>query len=331
MSFYKYLFSAHYKEFFASLKLVAKKEKRCFLVLLIDSIILMLRFGFGMADYLNYELYKKGKKERREYISTKEEGLFYAKVSPAEYKKRFTVKPRFLKEFSDYTKREFLVPAEAKFEDFLAFLERNPVFMSKPYDGLAGQEVKKEYAKDIEDKRAYFENAVEKRYFFEELVRQHEGMNRLCPTSVNTLRIMTFNDHGKSRIFWMGLRVGNGINPVDNFHAKGMGAVIDMETGRLCGEAVDKSLNRFSEHPTTKVRFDGFEIPCFKEAKELVLKASLEDEHILVVGWDVAISEKGPLLIEGNRRPGFDLVQVVSRRGRRDVVEAVLKSLDMKL
>ena len=328
MSFYSYIFTANYKNYFKNLRAVAKKEKRCFLVLLLDSIFLMLRFGFGMADYLNYELYKRTREERRSYFSTKEEDSFYATVSPAEYKKRYTVKPIFLKEFAAYTKRDFIVPAEASYEDFLEFIGKHPVFMSKPYDGLAGQEVTKEYAEKIADKEAFFHRAVENRYFFEELVVQHPELSRLCPTSVNTMRIMTFNDHGSPRIIWLGLRVGNGVNPVDNFHAGGMGVSIDIETGKLVGEGIDKGLRHFAEHPSTHVRFDGFQIPCFEEAKQLVLKAALESDKILVVGWDVAISKDGPVIIEGNRRPGFDLVQVLSGRGRRDIADDVLKSID---
>ena len=156
---------------------------------------------------------------------------------------------------------------------------------------------------------------------------QHPGMNVLCPASVNTLRIMTFNDHGKSRILWMGLRIGNGVHAVDNFHARGMVVGIDPETGRLIGNAVNTDNEEFSHHPTTGVQIDGFQIPCFEEAKELVLKAALESDKILVVGWDVAISENGPLIIEGNRRPGFVLPQVAEGRGRLDIMEDVLSCL----
>lgn len=328
MSFYKYLFTANYRNFFRNLKKVAKHENRSFIALLIKSVFLMLRYGYGMADFLNYELYKKSRAECLEYFSTKEENTFYEKVSPSAYKKRYTVKPAFLADFAKYTKRDFIVPAEGSYEDYLAFLEKHPVFMSKPYDGLAGQDVTKEYAEKIEDKRAYFDRAVENRLFFEELVVQHPDMNVLCPTSVNTMRVMTLNDHGRPRIIWMGLRVGNGINAVDNFHAKGMGINIDIETGRLYGEAIDKDLNHYTEHPVTHVKYDGFQIPCFAEAKEMVLQAALESDKILVVGWDVAISDKGPVIIEGNRRPGFDLPQVLAERGLRSIAEDVLKSLE---
>ena len=329
MAFYSYIFSANYARFFDNLKKVAKKENKNFLKLVVDTGYCVFRYGFCLSDYLNYKLYNKKKKERKQYVSTRTENKFYETVSPSAYKQRYTVKPNFLEDFKEYTKRDFIVPKEGEYDKFLKFLDEHDVFMSKPYDGLGGADVKREYAKDITDKKEYFENAIKNRIFLEELVIQHPEMNKLCEKSVNTMRIMTFNDHGKSRIIWMGLRVGNGINAIDNFHAKGMAVNINVSTGKLVGNAIDKDLNEYTEHPVTHVKFDGFQIPCFKEAKEMVLKASLESDKILVVGWDVAISDKGPVIIEGNRRPGFDIVQVLSG-GKMDMVNDVLNCLKDK-
>ena len=60
----------------------------------------------------------------------------------------------------------------------------------------------------------------------------------------------------------------------------------------------------------------------------MVKEASLESDKILLVGWDVAITDEGPLIIEGNRRPGFDIVQVASRRGRMDIIRDVLEKVN---
>ena len=327
MAFYSYIFSANYKRFFDNLKNVSKKENKNFLGLVLDTGNCVFRYGFGLTDYLNYKLYNKNSKERKQYVSTKTENKFYVTVSPSAYKKRYTIKPDFLADFKDFTKRDFIVPKEDNYNEFLEFLDKHEVFMSKPYDGLGGADVKKEYSKDIENKEEYFNNAIKNRIFLEELVKQHPDMNKLCKKSVNTMRIMTFNDHGKSRIIWMGLRVGNGINSIDNFHAKGMAVNIDINTGKLVGNAIDKDLNEYEEHPFTHVKFDGFQIPCFEEAKKMVLEASLRSDKILVVGWDVAISDKGPVIIEGNRRPGFDIVQVLSG-GRMDIINDVLSSVN---
>ena len=323
MAFYSYIFSANYKRYLNNLKNVAKKENINYFKLILDTGYCVFRYGFALSDYLNYQLYNKKRAERKKYVSTKTENKFYEIVSPSAYKKRYTVKPNFLQEFKEYTKRDFIVPKEDNFEEFNKFLDNHKVFMSKPYDGLGGADVKKEYTKDIADRKEYFDNAINNRIFLEEVVIQHPEMNKLCSKSVNTMRIMTFNNYGTPRIIWMGLRVGNGVNSIDNFHAKGMGVNIDINTGKLIGNGIDKDLNEFIEHPVTHVKFDGFQIPCFDEAKEMVLKASLESDKILVVGWDVAISEKGPVIIEGNRRPGFDLVQVLSG-GRMDIINDVL-------
>ena len=324
MGFLSIAAHANYKRFFKKLKAVAKKEQRCYPCLVVDSGWCILRYGMALTDYLNFKLYKRSHAERKEYFGAMREERFYDQVSPPQYKKRFTIKPAFIREFSKYTKREISVPGQDSFEEFCGFLDRNPVFMSKPYDGSGGASVKKEYTKDIEDRKAWYDNAVENRIFLEELVKQHPDMNVLCPASVNTIRAMTYNDHGTPILLWIGLRVGNGVNPVDNFHAQGMGVKIDMETGKLVGNGIDKDNQEFEVHPTTGVTFDGFQLPCFEEVKQMVLKGCLEDDNIRMIGWDIALSEKGPLIIEANRWPGFDLVQVLEDRGRMDIVRDVL-------
>lgn len=324
MAFYSYIFSANYRKFFKDLSAVAKREHRFFPALLVDTAWCVFRYGSALSDYLCCELYKRTAAERREYVGVRTENSFYETVSPSAYKKRFTVKKDFIREFKAYTRRDCVIPDEESFEQFCAFLDNNPQFIAKPYDGLGGRDVEKLSAADITDRKAYYDRCIENHIFLEQLVHQHPDMNKLCPTSVNTARIMTFNDHGKPEILWMGLRVGNGVNPVDNFHAQGMGVSIDMETGRLKGNAIDKDRNPFSVHPTTGVPFDGFQLPDFQEAVDLVLKGALESDKILVIGWDVAFSDQGPVIIEANRRPSFDLVQVLDGRGRMDIIRSVL-------
>ncbi|MCM1370462.1 MAG: hypothetical protein NC181_01030 [Clostridium sp.] len=199
--------------------------------------------------------------------------------------------------------------------------------MEKPADGLGGGGVKKVTTTTIKNVDEYYNYLKNNNCFIEELVYQHKKMSKLCKESINTIRIMTFNDNGTPIILWAGLRIGNGENPVDNFHAGGMGSPIDLETGKLCGNAINKDLDEFTNHPKSGLKFIGFQIPYFEETKNLVKEACLESDKIKVVGWDVAITQDGPIIIEGNRRPGFDLVQVLSKRGRMDIIESVLNRL----
>ncbi len=327
MAFYSFIFTANYKRFFTRLKKVAREENKSFLWMVFDAGWSVFRYGMALTDYLTYKFYKRSAAERREYIGTRTVNKFYATVSPEAHKQRFTQKPIFLRDFAAYTGREFFVPENGSFDGFLAFLQRHEAFMSKPFDGLGGQDVKKEYTKDIADPKAYYEYCITNRILLEELVQQHEDLNRLCPASVNTIRVMTYYNHGDPRVLWMGMRVGSGHSAVDNFSSGGMVVGIDTAKGCLKGSAIDKAGTQYPLHPATGVAFDGFPIPCFDQIEALVLETARMDAHILVIGWDVAITPTGPVLIEGNRRPGFGLSQVLDDRGRMDIIRDVLSDL----
>jgi hypothetical protein len=327
MAFYSYIFSANYKGFKEKLKKVAKKENKSYLPLLLDTYYSIFVYGTGLTDYLNYEFYKKTAKERKQYAGIRLQNRFYEAVSPSAYKKRYTIKPDFLGDFKKYTKRAFIVPVKSTYEEFEEYVKNHDMFMSKPYDGLCGVDVKKVNSKDIKDIKEYYDYCRGNRIFLEEVVKQHKKMNELCAASCNTIRIMTFNNKGKPEILWAGLRIGNGVNSVDNFHAGGMATEINLDTGLLKRPALDKNLNEFTYHPVSKVKIEGFQVPFFDEIKTMVKEASLESDKILVIGWDVAVTDDGPLIIEGNRSAGFDVVQVASRRGCKDIVKHVLEEI----
>lgn len=313
------------KGYFKRISDVAYKNHKSVVLMTIDILIWYIFYGATLTDYLNYEFYKRSFKERRKYAVVRTQNKFYELVSPSLYKEYFTIKPNFLSNFKDYIGRSFYVPEDG-LENLKKFLKEHKEFMIKPLDGLGGADVKKMKSSDIKNKQEFLTYLTDNRMFLEELIIQHKKMSTLCSSSVNTLRIMTFVNDGKSEILWAGLRVGNGYNEVDNFHKGGMGINVDTKVGKLKGEAIDKDLNHYKKHPVTNIYFNNYELPYWKETKELVLKAALVNQKIQVVGWDVAITKNGPVLVEGNRRPGFDIVQVLSDKGRKDIIYHVLNN-----
>ncbi len=326
MSIISYAFKGNLKRFNENLKTVSKKTGMGLWTLRFKFLNCFRLIGSGYSDFLNYELYNKTKEELLEYATISQQDKFYEIVSPSKYKTDFTVKPNFLKNFRKYISRDFF--AEGTKEELDAFLNAHETFMIKPYDGLGGHGVEKMNAKDITDRDEFYEKIKNERLFLEEYVVQHSAISAICDASVNTIRIMTFAYAGKSEILFACMRFGNGEGSVDNFHQGGMTVLVDLDTGKLVGRAFNKNLDFFDEHPKSHVKFDGFQIPNWDKVKKLVLEAALVNEHIHCVGWDVAVTEDGATFIEGNRRPGFDLVQVLSKRGRRDIMRHCLEIMN---
>ena len=152
-----------------------------------------------------------------------------------------------------------------------------------------------------------------KTYLVEEVIKQIPEMNKLNPSSVNTIRTITFNENGKTTIITAYLRIGNN-KVIDNFNGGGMVVPINVKTKKIEYPALDKKGNLYYEHPTTKTPIVGFEIPMFDEIEKLVTEAGKVIPEVKFIGWDVALSEKGSCLVEGNDFPGHDIYQLPPHR-----------------
>jgi len=132
-----------------------------------------------------------------------------------------------------------------------------------------------------------------------------------------TVRVMTCrNERGEYEVTNAAFRMAQGKNTVvDNFHAGGILAKVDIRTGVL-GRATDGAMalgpgtGWCEHHPQTGGQILGRKLPLWNEVVDLVRRAhatAFSDQ--VVIGWDVAILDDGPRLVEGNKGPDLDLVQ----------------------
>ena len=326
MSMITYALSGSFKNFNRKLDPVAKKTGKSKIGLMFNFLHCFMMIGSGYSDFLNYELYNKSRKEIKEYASIKTQDKFYSIVSPDEHRTFFSIKSNFLKNFSKYIERESFY--KGTFDEFKKFIKDNEKFMYKPVNGLGGGGVKSVNASEIEDLEEFYKEVNEKDILLEGYVKQHHEIAAFADKSVNTIRVMTFAYNGKSRIMCAIMRIGDGEADVDNFHKGGMGVLVDVETGKLVGEAINKNVEHFEYHPKSNLKFDGFQIPNWDIVKKTCLEAALVSDKIHCVGWDVAVTENGCTFIEGNRRPGWDLPQVLYRRGRKDLMNECLQEIN---
>lgn len=186
-------------------------------------------------------------------------------------------------------------------ERLLALSRQGSVFI-KPLDGINGRQCRRfdwddlNHA-DIHNLRSELMNGS---YIFQETLVQHAALLRIYSRSVNTLRLDTFvrNDGSISIISGL-MRFGMHGREVDN---GGCFIKVDLDCGTLAERALcfmHLGGGVYDAHPNTNFKFSGFEIPFFAEAKAMVTKAAQLIPSRLV-GWDVAITPTGPVLIEGN-------------------------------
>ena len=167
-----------------------------------------------------------------------------------------------------------------------------------------------------------FSNIKKGNYIVQDEIKQSEEMKILNSNSINTIRIITFNNKGVIRIFAVGVRIGTSKSRyVDNWAAGGIFVPADVETGKLSrygfykpiyGGKTDKVVNNLKE-----IYFNNFTIPQFSDVKEIVKKAHELFPNVKSIGWDVAISESGPTIIEGNDNYEISLMQSGINNGMR--------------
>ena len=236
---------------------------------------------------------------------------------------RFTDKAAFDARFSRFLGREWFCPAERGAEELGAFLRRHPDAVAKPRRGKAGRAV--EGLRPPKDSAALF--ALHERLragdmLVEERLRQHPDLAALHASSVNTVRITTIRMELGPVLLAPALRMGRGGSLTDSFDAGGLSLTLDMASGRACGEAVDKLGRRWEFHPDSGAPLSAFTVPCWQEICAMVYHAARMAPEAPCVGWDVAVTPEGPVLMEGNARPSFAWQRADRRGWRREFLAA---------
>jgi hypothetical protein len=142
----------------------------------------------------------------------------------------------------------------------------------------------------------------------------HPDLAEVNLGALSTCRLMTaLDEQERSEVIGAVLRMPSRRDmAVDNFHAGGIAAKIDLDTGRL-GVASDMGLKRSTRwhevHPVSGGRIEGLTVPCWPAVKTLVTEAHARLGDRVVIGWDVAVLADGPIIVEANGLPDPDTLQ----------------------
>ena len=287
---------------FKTIKTISVKANKNFFTTFFDVVYCGIKYQAGYHDYLEFEFYNLNSEERLTYITRGINNQIVNKFNDKNEWYKFDDKFYFQQLFKEFTKRDYMA-LDNNCSEFESFLKKHKVVIAKPICGEGGEGIQKIVYDPKQNIGEVFNQLIKNnQLLIEECVVQHEKMDELYDQSVNTLRIFTFIKDGQSYFLQAVLKLGNG-GIIDNFAGGGMYTILD-DNGKVIYKAIDKNDNTYDIHPITNKKIIGFQVPMFDEAVQLVKDAAAVEPNIGYVGWDVAISKDGPLIIEGNCYPG---------------------------
>lgn len=291
-------------------KNVAKRAHKPRALILLDMAQCGLRYQIGYNDYDWGDFYMLNHKQRKTMLSRGINNKIIAKYNNREFYKYFDDKGLFYKTYDEFLHRDWLDRRYADQEDLKKFIEKHSEFIVKPADGHGGADVEKLSASP-EDANELYKKLLDKgQNLGEEIIVQHKEMGRLHPESVNTMRIFSFFDGEKGHIVQAVLKMGRHNAITDNFSGGGRYTFLDND-GVALYPATNSDGEIYEVHPQSGTDIVGFKVPFIKEAFKMVVKASAVTPGMKYIGWDVAVTEDGPVIVEGNNIPG-----VFEPRGR---------------
>ena len=162
-------------------------------------------------------------------------------------------------------------------------------------------------------------------YLIQQRIHQHKDMAALNPSSLNTIRVLSYRSGMDVLIIYSVVRIGRKGQIVDNQSAGGISTTVtnDGRLGKVAfgGYSTDNILTTDSG-----VVLEGYQLPSYDKVIDMVKRMHMTLPYLNLIGWDMAVEEDGsPVLIEINTNPG--LSQSAFKSGMGDYTERVIKEL----
>lgn len=304
---------------------VTPKEKK---QLIVDMVYSLHRFGCPFDEYFLFDYPNLNVHGRDSFVTDKIRWDYYARMNLDENKILFNDKHKAYELFQRFYKREVMqLQSDSDESAFYDFLSRHSRFIVKPFDGSGGKGIFIADSKEYANKSELFRFLREKGHVvIEELICQSEEMAALNPGAVNTVRVPTLKLRDRVVVFGPFLRTGRGNAVVDNAFSGGILAAVDPESGICISRGVDEKGRTYLRHPETHVCYPGFQIPRWDEAVAFVTQLANVVETNHYVGWDIALTDEGWVMVEGNPR-GQLVAQYATRKGVKQELESFISQM----
>lgn len=291
-----------------------------------DMILSMIQYSASPSNYYHFGFPSLNHAQRKTYVTHRLSEQIQKKYNSPKYQIVFYDKMIFSRVFSEFYGRRCISTETMTREEFMSFVNNVSKFIYKPLEGGQGKGIQVFEKIGVGEYTQIYDNLKETHGIIEEWIQQHPLMHELYPDAVNIIRVQTVYAKGRCNFLGATLTIGYK-NKIANASADSIFTLVDVKTGQVSTDGCDYNDNTYINHPETGVHFKGFQIPMWEEVLTMLEKAAARVPEIGYVGWDVAITEYGPVIIEGNNDGGYvgyQLAELCNGRGLKEVYQKFL-------
>ena len=321
-----YIKKLDFNLYFKFLDQANKESNKNKISLVLDSIYSVFKYNISLLEYFQFRFFELQKSDRMNYAGTGFMYEYQLYMNPKKNRQKLEDKRIFLDEFSQFIRHKHTTLEELErgaFDLRNEFKDPLNKVIIKSHDGQCGKGVEVVNLKDKDSNEIIQILKNTENNIVEEYVVQHDDLMKMSPSGLNTIRIFTqLNDNDEVDILGCRLRISvNSI--VDNLAAGNIVSVIDENEGILTGAGVYSDITKIDEkfHPVTKTEIEGFKVPFWRETLDLAKSAAKHIPECKSIGWDIAITNEGPELIEGNHDWCKLVWQLPAKKGLKPVLE----------
>lgn len=297
-----------------------------------DMVFCFFAYGFQPDEYLFFALKDKSMAERKKYVSDIDRNIYFMQMNDICEGEVFLNKSRTYHFYQEYYKRDALaVDQKTTYKDFASFVREHPVFVRKRVDLSKGDGVELVNVHEIGvPLKQYFEDLKATDIFqLEEKIEQSQTMAALNESSVNTIRCNAFVTRHGVKVPFAFLKVGRKGSFVDNGGKGGILVGIDEKAGILNTDGMDEYGNRYAAHPDSNIQFKGFNLPDWEGAIQLCEEITPKVKGVQAIGWDLAHTDQGWVIVEGNLFSQFVAPQITRNQGLKKEWLSVMDDMDL--
>lgn len=275
-----------------------------------------LTHGTGYTDYFRGDFINLKRSEKKTFATAKRFYKLIEYMNDEQYSIVLGDKLIFNEIFKDYLNRDFINLRKSSVEDFKNFLSDKTTVFAKETNGECGHGISKITVKDIDDVEVLYKELISNNQLLvEDAIIQHDDLNEINPYVVNSFRIVTVYKDGKAQVISNALRINQDDSDV-------IGCTHDLyfslgADGKIDSNVIDDYANVYENHPMTGKKFSDVKISGVDKAFKMCEDAHLRIPQVRYIGWDIAFSVNGPVMVEGNEYPGYGILQFYKLKNKR--------------